>query len=321
VIVAGIDEAGYGPVLGPLTVGLTAFRGAGAAGDLWEALGAAVSRRPLAATARDGRVAVCDSKRLFQRSRGDRALAALETTALAFSTLARGAPPATLTEFVAAHAVVPPGATLYDADLAELTLPLAAKPAAIAAAAARLDSVTRTAGIEFRGAYLRVLVEDEYNAEAERLGSKARALFHANVDLLARCRAGATEPLRVACDRHGGRMRYRELLAAAFPFERIAGRAEAPGSSSYEIGVGASALEIDYTVGRDRDSLPTALASIFAKYCRELYMTAFNRFFARRVAGIEPTAGYWTDGQRFLADLEERGALNAAERARIVRRR
>ncbi len=42
-VLAGIDEAGYGPTLGPLVVSLAAFRVAGAEaeapGDLWSALG------------------------------------------------------------------------------------------------------------------------------------------------------------------------------------------------------------------------------------------------------------------------------------------
>ena len=47
-----------------------------------------------------------------------------------------------------------------------------------------------------------------------------------------------------------------------------------------------------------------ALASIFSKYTRELFMHLFNRFFESRLPGIKPTAGYPLDAQRFLSEAE-----------------
>ena len=65
-IYCGFDEAGYGPMLGPLCVGMAAFRvrgweADGHAPDLWELLSRGVCR-----DARDkrGRVAIADSKKL-----------------------------------------------------------------------------------------------------------------------------------------------------------------------------------------------------------------------------------------------------------------
>ena len=40
------------------------------------------------------------------------------------------------------------------------------------------------------------------------------------------------------------------------------------------------------------------------KYARELGMTAFNDFFTGLLAGLKPTAGYTTDGRRWLKDAE-----------------
>ena len=67
---AGLDEAGYGPMLGPLTVGFSAFR---REGELdWRALAGAVSDAP--GEDRD-RLVVADSKRVFTRNpRGARRL-------------------------------------------------------------------------------------------------------------------------------------------------------------------------------------------------------------------------------------------------------
>ena len=42
-----------------------------------------------------------------------------------------------------------------------------------------------------------------------------------------------------------------------------------------------------------------------AKYVRELFMQSLNEFFAARVEGLKPTAGYYTDGRRFVEDVGE----------------
>jgi len=62
-----------------------------------------------------------------------------------------------------------------------------------------------------------------------------------------------------------------------------------------------------------------ALASMAAKYTREALMRVFNRYWSGRVPGIRPTAGYWDDGERFVAELFAAGAIDEAMRARLVR--
>ena len=87
VIRAGIDEAGYGPVLGPLVVALSAFDCTRDDPSLWVALRGAVRKT---VPGRSARLPVADSKELYQGGKG---LACLETTALAFSCLASGDEP------------------------------------------------------------------------------------------------------------------------------------------------------------------------------------------------------------------------------------
>ncbi len=57
--------------------------------------------------------------------------------------------------------------------------------------------------------------------------------------------------------------------------------------------------------------LPVALASMLAKYVRELCMGQFNRYWGHLVPGLQPTAGYYVDAQRFLGEI--RPHLTAAQ--------
>ena len=61
---------------------------------------------------------------------------------------------------------------------------------------------------------------------------------------------------------------------------------------------------------------PVAVASMLAKYLREVCMRQFNRYWAGHVPGLKPTAGYPVDAKRFYADIRPAMAkLGVAEAA------
>ena len=67
--------------------------------------------------------------------------------------------------------------------------------------------------------------------------------------------------------------------------------------------------------------LCTAMASMAAKYVRERLMGRFNAWWRRHAPDAAPTAGYWTDGKRFLDDIAAaRRELGVADDL-LVRRR
>ena len=108
----------------------------------------------------------------------------------------------------------------------------------------------------------------------------------------------------IVCDKHGGRNRYAAYLMAEFiPLTLIAER-ESAAVSSYRLTLSDRKLRIRFVRKADRDDKPVALASMAAKYLRELFMEALNAFFRARVEGLRPTAGYYGDGTRFLAEVE-----------------
>ncbi len=50
-------------------------------------------------------------------------------------------------------------------------------------------------------------------------------------------------------------------------------------------------------------------------------MEGLNSFFSRHIADLKPTAGYYTDAQRFLADVEPIIVRERIDRTLLVRSR
>jgi hypothetical protein len=78
---------------------------------------------------------------------------------------------------------------------------------------------------------------------------------------------------------------------------------------------------VEFLVEGETHQLPIALASVYSKYLRELLMTGFNAYFAERDKTLKPTAGYYTDAQRFLGDIETVVRAEQLDRAMLVRSR
>jgi len=337
-LLAGIDEAGYGPHLGPLVVSAAALEFPGRAlpePDLWKSLKAYVSKRP----ARDDRrVLICDSKVAYGGA-GD--LAALERAVLGFLA-AMGQRPRSFVELLAAVAVHSDAAADGAGDPLHqpwhrpeaVVLPVSAAAGEIEAAAVRLTAGLASIGGMAAGLWINVASAARLNRLIDGDRNKAAALFTLTVDLLAQVQARSPrEPIHVAMDRHGGRRYYAGLLSGAFPMTPVVRVEESPAMSRYRLLRGpppaagaegdAAHAPVDLTV-RDRCeawSLPTALASMAAKYVRELHMIQLNAYFASLVPGLKPTAGYGRDAWRFLGDVASARAAAGVPDAAILRNR
>ncbi|MEM1450127.1 MAG: hypothetical protein AAF957_12825 [Planctomycetota bacterium] len=298
---AGLDEAGYGPLLGPLTIGVSAFRGAPPVD--WSRLADAVTDEP--SGDRD-RLVVADSKRVYTRNpRGARRL---ETTALTFLAAA-GRPARTPDDLLASAppALRPspdPATHPWYAALAE-RLPvhadaedLAARASALTEALARVDVEVATAGVA-------VVPSGSLNASFAATNNKGATLWsYHSTALLHLFEEFGHEGLDVVCDRLGGRARYGRGLSALIPFSTVRVEAESRLESRYLVTANDRRMRVRFVQKGDTSSLPTALASCLAKYARELVMDAFNAHFARLCPDVRPTAGYVTDARRWLQDVE-----------------
>jgi ribonuclease HII len=352
-IYCGIDEAGYGPMLGPLCVGFSAFcferwdPEAGAP-DLWESLEAAVCRK-----ARDSRsrIAVADSKKLklSNQSKTRHPLTHLERGVLAFAGLLHcGAgfqPAGGEPESEAESAGKMPAPQSFDTDTSlfdalgvhlephdwyagdPVGLPLAGSRAQHAIARNKLALACEAAGIEPVALACIAVGEREFNEAVRTGGSKAHLTSRCFARYLRRALerwGGGTDDVRVVCDRHGGRTSYTTMIEAAvrglgFEVETLE---ESDRCSRYAVsGAGASpvpSIHIQFRPEAEEAHLPVALASMTAKLVRELAMGRFNRYWCGRMPELKPTAGYVQDARRWLGDLE--GVLCDDEREAMVRK-
>lgn len=318
-IYAGIDEAGYGPLFGPLLVGRTvigveaaptpgseALDAFPATPNLWSILKRAVCKT---LTKSRGRIAVNDSKKLH--SSGD--LKHLERGVLAFAGVL-GSPVASVDRYLDAL-----GETCHH-DLAALPwyaptqdwpwdpLPRSCTIGEIAVARSMLASAMNAAGVKLLDLGAAVVFEDRFNRMVAATRSRAATSFTFVAGHLQSTwqRFGRSSPV-VVVDRQGGRSHYRELLAMNFPDANLRILDEDERTSSYLL---RSAREADrqmlvrFTVEAESAHLPVAVASMVSKYTRELLMARFQTWFARRLPDVAPTAGYASDAKRFWQQIE-----------------
>ncbi len=318
---AGIDEAGYGPRLGPLVVAGSAFltRQPPREGMLWELLKDAVARE---ARGSDGRLVINDSKRVYTPSQG---LRRLEEGVLAFLAVCAGRPVGTVAELLALlEGGRPPRRETPEPWFAEapaLALPIESNASAVASKAQALASTCRAAGVRVLAARAAVVFTPEYNRTVAATRNKSLLLFQKCGLLLQELwRHAGPGDSHVLVDKHGGRRHYRNLLRDAFPDCACDILAEADDGSRYRIGAPRRALHVSFREGGDGLALPTALGSMVAKYVREVHMHAFNAYWCARVEGLKPTAGYAADARRFLQDIRGAIADGRVDTGMLVRR-
>jgi ribonuclease HII len=317
-VYAGIDEAGYGPMLGPLCVACSAFvlqRHEPAEGppNLWTLLAGAVCRRP---GDKKRRVAVDDSKKLKGAADGaSHPLRHLERGVLSF--VPADALPRTDTQLLALLEAEVPARPWFASTT---RVPLGFTTEELGIARARVQRALGRAAICCEALTCEAIDAAELNGQLAETGSKATVNFRAATrQLEAVWRRWPDAHPRVVIDRHGARTSYGRLLQRCLPGAAVEVVAETPTLSRYVLRRGGSALTVSFAVGGDGRFLPVALASMAAKYVRELLMLRLNRFFQHRLPQLKPTAGYHGDARRYVTEIKPVMEQLGVSRSELVR--
>jgi ribonuclease HII len=294
---AGVDEAGLGPILGPLVVAGVAMAGPEGA-DPWRLLRGRVSRSRHA----KGRIRVADSKKV---NTGPHGLRHLEETVLTFWAARHGGLPATLAGWLGQLGVDVPALRRcpWYQDL-EVPLPLCADRGWLELQSELLARSLDKAGLQVLQMALRPVDVEEWNGLIAETDNKSRAHFRAYAEVIGRLLTALPDRAHLVADRCGGRMHYGADLSALRPSASVQVVQEEPHCSVYRVREAGAAVTVTFAERAEDRAFPTALASCCAKYLRELMVHAINEWFAARVPGLQRTAGYFTDGHRFLQDLQ-----------------
>jgi hypothetical protein len=298
----GIDEAGYGPNLGPLVMTAVVAEGPDArAPEVWGDLASSVAR----AGDRSDRLWVDDSKAILRVPAGRVRLEATCRAVLAAAGLRAS--------FSEGLADVLAGLGAGSLDDVELTPWLEEGVPARGAVPGRETPPLPDPGTPFAGAPWRivgihcvVVGPARFNAALGAAGSKAGVHFAAFLRLLTGLwdRAGDGTVTHVRCDKHGGRHFYYPPLLEAFPDVWIDRGPEGPTLSRYTLRTTGRHLVLSLEPRADSNDGLVALASIVSKTIRERWMDHFNGHWIARIPGLRPTAGYPLDARRFRRAIE-----------------
>ncbi|HYV35034.1 MAG TPA: hypothetical protein VE988_04965, partial [Gemmataceae bacterium] len=266
--IVGIDEAGYGPNLGPFVMTSVACRlpQARVKADLWDVFGRVARRHT---DPNDTRFVVADSKLVYSPSNG---LSDLEHSV---HVALHGERPATLAAFV--DHVSP----LCHEELRRevwyegtTPLPVAADAAACTGTTGQLNDLAKSLDIHWGLINSVVVCPATFNSLTDTSGSKGAVLASSVVQLLRGLPADGDD-VSVFCDKHGGRNTYCGVLQPAFDDGMVMGREEGGLRSNYYVTDRGRRVDITFEPRADANHFCVALASMVSKYLRELFMLEF----------------------------------------------
>ncbi len=300
-IYAGVDEAALGPVLGPFCACCVVL----SAGQ--------PKKSPGIIEDKAAGLFLTDSKKIYSKSKG---IKILEQNVLAVLKCLDGSFPETAAGFVESAASEYEGwkSRPWFAGFDALTIPRKADPEKIDKLADLLQEKLENEGFRLESVSALTVSAAEFNASLDLTGNKSNTVRDLIKPLFGRIKR-SPETAEIITDCQGGRRYYSDWLAAVFSGMDF-GETVNNKASIYN----SEKLRISFEIKADAHYLHVAMASMTAKYLRELFMEQFNSYWTDKLPGLVPTAGYPQDGKRFIAELNQHGLL-PGNRDKFVRKK
>jgi hypothetical protein len=301
--VVGIDEAGYGPNLGPFVMTSVACRVPDAlvGADLWRVLRKAVRRHH---HVDNGRLVLDDSKLLHS---GTNPLRDLERNVLAALAAARTEIASALGDYLDRFCPAARAELTAECWFAgTLNLPVLSQPDDYVPVARRFSAACEKENMAWGLIRSQVVCPGRINALLDRWHSKGVVLGLSLVELVRSNydREEDEEPMFFLVDKHGGRNNYAAVLQHGLPDGMVLAHEESQERSTYSVVGLKRQMRLTFEPRADSSHLCVALASMLSKYLRELFMLEFNRFWQTHLPDLRPTAGYPGDSARYYEAIK-----------------
>lgn len=319
-LLIGIDEAGYGPILGPLCHGLCVWRFASDGPDdeepdLWEKFAPLVSRIPAPADAieiDDSKKVYSGTKKLFRLARSVSLLVEVLETSVPSHKQQPILKQLIRHEELKRIVREPWGRPAVEVPKTKAAKLKSTHPESMALTpddvrqAGMLGERIKDCQCRLLAYEVRVLSARDFNSRLDVLGNKAEVSWERVGEALLHALRFASSGERVLAviDRQGGRKFYAAPLGDLFVGAFVRVDHEDSHMSRYRVQHRESEVRMCFREQADATSLPVAMASMAAKLAREILMERFNAFFRMHDKSLKPTAGYFKDGRRFLRETE-----------------
>lgn len=338
-IVIGIDEAGYGPSMGPLVIGGTAWwiPDRYSIEELSQELTVCFQSKP--SLPRHDFLSIGDSKKILVGKYGWPSLS-LAAEWLLWATAGNIETGSSLSRLLALdwerlqsvpwfHELVrdPLNAShSYLNDAMDSAWGPGARQSILATLGPRISQQLDRVGVKLLAVQARCIDEPEFNRLVSEAGNKSSVLselsLHLARSLAESCMdhlsaqfppqeswkdqpiGGTDRRIEMFFDKHGGRNRYQAIVMDALEGVWVDVDTEGPRLSVYRTQWRNCNVAISFRVGGD-SLLPSGAASVIAKWVRELSMASLNSFWDTACGRkIRPTAGYYVDACRFAGEIE-----------------
>jgi ribonuclease HII len=300
------DEAGYGPNLGPLVIGATRWETENEDFDFQSALSEFVFDQKSKLSAYEKRnsasgLMIADSKAVYSSGK----IELLERGVLASLIAIHESIPGNVEELMVMLGV--DANSIQDSEYFQChdaKLPLTSDSKQIEILGQRFAKSLAADGAAIKQLGVAIVFPKRFNEGVEEHGNKASCLTAESLGLIKSMiddsQADSGDRFDIRCDKHGGRNRYAPSIAEHFGDTSVTTEVESRPCSRYGFQNGKAKIEF---ISKGESWLPIALASMCAKYVREIYMQRWNQYWQIHVPHLKPTKGYPVDAKRFIKDI------------------